>query len=80
MGAVRELLGSGTILGMTIMPEAFPKTLLMIMAPGAFFITWYLHGYIQTLCSQQKTGLRKKNNRRGKNAINIIVISRNIRK
>lgn len=37
MGAVRELLGSGTILGMTIMPEAFPKTLLMIMAPGAFF-------------------------------------------
>ncbi len=37
MGAVRELLGSGTILGMTIMPEAFPKTLLLIMAPGAFF-------------------------------------------
>lgn len=37
MGAVRELLGSGTILGITIMPEAFPKTLLLIMAPGAFF-------------------------------------------
>ena len=37
MGAVRELLGSGTIFGMTIMPEAFPKTLLLIMAPGAFF-------------------------------------------
>ena len=37
MGAVRELLGSGTIFGLTIMPEAFPKTLLLIMAPGAFF-------------------------------------------
>ena len=37
MGAIREFLGSGTVLGMAIMPEAFPETLLMVMAPGAFF-------------------------------------------
>ena len=37
MGAFRELFGSGTFLGITVMPEAFPKTLLLVMAPGAFF-------------------------------------------
>ncbi len=37
IGLVRELLGAGTLFGVTVMPEAFPKTLIMIMAPGAFF-------------------------------------------
>ena len=42
IGAVRELLGSGSILGMTILPEAFPKTILMILPPGAFFTLAFL--------------------------------------
>ncbi|MEA4971898.1 Electron transport complex subunit RnfE [bioreactor metagenome] len=37
IGLVREFLGAGTLFGATVMPEAFPKTLIMIMAPGAFF-------------------------------------------
>ncbi len=37
IGCVRELLGGGSILGLAILPEAFPKTLLMILPPGAFF-------------------------------------------
>ncbi len=37
IGAIREILGSGAILGMAILPAAFPKTLLMVMAPGALF-------------------------------------------
>jgi electron transport complex protein RnfE len=37
MGAIRELLGSGTFLNIKVLPEIFPKTLLLIMAPGAFF-------------------------------------------
>lgn len=37
IGVVREILGSGSVLGMTILPEAFPKTILMILPPGAFF-------------------------------------------
>ena len=37
IGLVREFLGAGTLFGMTVLPEAFPKTLVMIMAPGAFF-------------------------------------------
>ena len=37
MGLLREFIGSGTAFGMTVLPEAFPKTLLFVMAPGAFF-------------------------------------------
>jgi len=37
IGLVREFLGAGTLFGATVMPDAFPKTLVMIMAPGAFF-------------------------------------------
>ncbi len=37
IGLIREFLGSGTLFGMTVLPEMFPKTLLFIMAPGAFF-------------------------------------------
>lgn len=42
IGAVREILGSGSILGMTILPEAFPRTILMILPPGAFFTLAFL--------------------------------------
>ena len=37
MGLIREFLGSGTLFSVTVMPAAFPRTLLLIMAPGAFF-------------------------------------------
>ena len=36
LGLVRELIGSGTAFGIQVLPEAFPQTLIMIMAPGAF--------------------------------------------
>lgn len=37
MGLVREFIGAGTAFGITVLPEAFPRTLLFVMAPGAFF-------------------------------------------
>ena len=37
IGLIREFIGAGTLFDMTILPEAFPKTLLFVMAPGAFF-------------------------------------------
>ena len=37
MGLIREFIGSGTAFGVTVLPEAFPRTLLFVMAPGAFF-------------------------------------------
>lgn len=42
IGCVREFLGNGSLLGFTILPEAFPKTLLMILPPGAFFTLAFL--------------------------------------
>ena len=42
IGAIRELLGSGSVLGVTVLPEAFPKTILMILPPGAFFTLAFL--------------------------------------
>ncbi|MCD6311506.1 MAG: electron transport complex subunit E [Elusimicrobia bacterium] len=36
MGAVREILGSGTLLGIKAVPEFFPQFLIMILPAGAF--------------------------------------------
>jgi len=36
MGIIREFLGSGTFFGMTALPEAIPRTVFMILPPGAF--------------------------------------------
>lgn len=37
LGLVREFIGAGTLFNATVLPEAFPRTLLFVMAPGAFF-------------------------------------------
>ena len=37
LGLVRELIGAGTLFDITVLPAAFPRTLLFVMAPGAFF-------------------------------------------
>ena len=42
IGVVRELLGSGQIFGLSVLPEAFPQTIIMILAPGAFFTLAFL--------------------------------------
>ena len=36
IGLVREFIGSGTLFDIAVLPEAFPKTLIFVMAPGAF--------------------------------------------
>lgn len=42
IGIVRELLGNGTILNYTILPDVFPRTIMMILPPGAFFTLAFL--------------------------------------
>ncbi len=37
LGAVRELLGAGTLMNFRIMPAAYQPAIIMILAPGAFF-------------------------------------------
>jgi Na+-transporting NADH:ubiquinone oxidoreductase subunit D len=38
IAVVREILGFGTLLGISVMPNSFEKWVVMTMAPGAFFL------------------------------------------
>ena len=38
LGAVRELFGTGTLFGATIIPESIDKLSILALAPGAFFV------------------------------------------
>ncbi len=42
LGGVREILGSGSIFGLSILPEDVPTILLFVMPPGAFLALGYL--------------------------------------
>lgn len=48
MGAIREMLGNGTLLGMTIFGESFKKSavIFMILPPGAFLVIGVLKALI----------------------------------
>ena len=37
IGAVREILGSGTLFGLQLMPDSYTPITIFILAPGAFF-------------------------------------------
>ena len=37
IGAVREILGAGTVFGVTVMPASYQPISIFILAPGAFF-------------------------------------------
>lgn len=37
IGSIREFLGEGSVFGMSVLPEMFPRTIAMILPPGAFF-------------------------------------------
>lgn len=54
IGLIREFIGSGTLFGMTVLPEAFPKTLIMIMSPGAFFTYGTLMAIFHRIMAKQK--------------------------
>ncbi len=49
MGAVRELLGNGSVFGMQIMDAAFEPMLLMVLAPGGFITFGLLLGIINAI-------------------------------
>ena len=44
VGAIRELLGNGTLLGHPVMWEGYNPALIMILPPGAFILIGYLVG------------------------------------
>lgn len=51
IGIVREFLGTGNIFDFGILPEMFPKTIIMILPPGAFFTLAFLMVLIKKLRS-----------------------------
>ena len=42
LGTIREIFGSGAILGMTFIPENFRTVLLFVLAPGAFITLGFM--------------------------------------
>jgi electron transport complex protein RnfE len=54
IGAIREILGNGSVLGITILPDAFPKTILMILPPGAFFTLAFLIAGFNAIRNRKK--------------------------
>ena len=54
LGLVREFIGAGTLFNVAVLPDAFPKTLLFVMAPGAFFTLGCLMALLNYLKNKKK--------------------------
>lgn len=60
IATVRELIGSGTILGQVILSDTwYPKNLLFILAPGAFFTAGFLIWFINAINPPEQTEDKK---------------------
>lgn len=58
IGAFREVIGAGQILGIQVMPASYKPASIMILAPGAFFTL----GGLVTFLNYRKIKKAKKNN------------------
>lgn len=59
ISAVRELLGSGSILGHALLPASFQPALLFVLAPGAFLVMGLIMGGINAWnLHRQKAALK----------------------
>jgi len=57
---LREMIGSGTILGITVLSESwYSKNLIMILAPGAFFTAGFLIWIINKINPPESTEIGK---------------------
>lgn len=55
LGAVRELIGVGSVFGFTVLPEAFPKVSMMILPPGAFITLGAIMALLNYMKGRKKT-------------------------
>ena len=53
ISAIRELLGSGTLLGFHLMPSAYVPAVIMILPPGAFLTIGPLLGFFNYLSKKR---------------------------
>jgi electron transport complex protein RnfE len=54
MGAIRELLGAGTLFGLNVMPDSFQPATILIMAPGGFFVMGLLLAVFRAIQNRKK--------------------------
>ncbi|MEC9487896.1 MAG: electron transport complex subunit E [Halanaerobium sp.] len=53
LGIIREVIGMGTVFGVTILGEWFPKFIIMVLPPGAFLTLGVLLGIMNWLSSRK---------------------------
>ena len=58
IGIIRELLGNGTIFGITMLGSWYNPPLIMILPPGAFILIGYMIGAIQLYDQRKKEKLK----------------------
>lgn len=63
IGAVRELLGNGTVFGLTVLPESVARIAIFSLAPGAFFVLACLTALQNKLKAPSATNTPKAKNR-----------------
>jgi len=57
IGIVRELLGHGSILGVTVLSESwYPKNQLMVLAPGAFIVLGFIIALFNAMNARNANG------------------------
>ena len=54
IGCIRELLGVGSLCGITVMPSFYPPATVMILAPGAFFTLGILMAILNTIKAKRR--------------------------
>ena len=60
IGLLRELIGSGTAFGISIMPKFYQPVSIMVMAPGAFFVLAALCAVRNAVMNKRKKPLPEK--------------------
>ena len=58
IGVVRELLGSGTLLGFRIMPESYPEMTVFVLPAGAFLTLGFIIAAVQKIRNSAKDRAR----------------------
>ncbi|MBE0645501.1 MAG: electron transport complex subunit E [Bacteroidetes bacterium] len=54
LGGIREIIGSRTLLGMQVLPDAFEPWLIMILPAGAFLTLGLMMGFLNSMVERRK--------------------------
>lgn len=60
LGTVRELLGSGSVLGFRVLPEAYPEMVVFLLPPGAFLTLGFVIAAVQKLRGMSEERRRRR--------------------